>query len=137
MRRVSGIMGILSLALLNICRFLLSFGTVMLRICLLPDDGCFYGLPHLLAERVACFSDVCRDRSLGAFNLMKTELAMIDRSQVDPNHRLLFANALATEVDRGLFHMARLQLVSDDGNPPSSTRFCVEGIVNLLLYYII
>ena len=44
---------------------------------------------------------------------------MIDRSQVDPNHRLLFANALATEVDRGLFHMARLQLVSDDGNPPS------------------
>ena len=32
-------------------------------------------------------------RSLGAFNLLKTELAMIGRSQVDPNHRLLFANA--------------------------------------------
>ena len=83
------------------------------------DDGCLYGLPYLLAARVACFSDVCRDRSLGAFNLLKTELAMIDRSQVDPNHRLLFANALAAVVDRGLFHVARLQLVADNGNPPS------------------
>ena len=60
----------------------------------------------------SCFSDVCRNRLLGAFNLLKTELAMIDRSQ-DPNHRLLFANALAAEVDRGLFHVARLQYVAE------------------------
>ena len=51
-------------ALLNICRFLLSFGIVMLRICSLMTVVSIYGLPHLLAARVACFSDICRDRSL-------------------------------------------------------------------------
>ena len=48
MRVLSGIMGILPLGLMNICRFLLSRFRDSNVAHMFVDDGCFYGSPHLL-----------------------------------------------------------------------------------------